>query len=133
MPAARRHRNWPACSLPVHGPDQALQRWPRFAWPPSAPLDDILQHLLVEAEVRHQAFEPDVFLFKLLQALHLRRHQSAILASPSAVRLDRDPCLAADLLDRCSILRLLQYEGDLLLTKTLLLHPETPSFGNCQT
>ncbi len=123
MPAARRHRNWPACSLPVHGPDQALQ----------LSLDDILQHLLVEAEVRHQAFEPDVFLFKLLQALHLRRHQSAILASPSAVRLDRDPCLAADLLDRCSILRLLQYEGDLLLTKTLLLHPETPSFGNCQT
>ena len=57
----------------------------------------------------------------------------AILSAPSVVRLDRDTRLTADLLHCRSVLRLLQYEGDLLLTETRLLHPETPSFGTRQT
>jgi len=73
---------------PVGAADQALEHWPRFAWPSSTPRDDILQHRLIQAEVGHQPFELRVLIFKLSQPPHLRRHQASVfLASVVERRL----------------------------------------------
>ena len=56
-----------------------------------------------------------------------------VFASPAVVRLDRDPSLAADLLDRRPVLRLLRCEGNLLLTEPSLLHATNLLAGPGQT
>jgi len=43
--------------------------------------DHVLQHLLVERQVCHDALQPPVLFLKLPQPLHLRRHQPGILSS----------------------------------------------------
>lgn len=83
--------------------------------------DDILQHLLVQTEVRHQSLEANILFLKLLQPLHLRRHQSTIFAAPSIIGLDRYSRFATNFLNRRSILCLLQYERHLLFTEPTLV------------
>src|SRR5690606_41687144 len=89
-------------------------------------LDDVLQHLLVQREVRHQLAKPQVLLLELLQPFHLRRHQPAVLRSPAIVGLDRYSGLTTDLLHRRTFLRLPQDEGDLLLTEPRSSHANLP-------
>mgnify|MGYP007135350194 CR=1 FL=1 len=47
--------------------------------------DDVLQHLLVERQVRHDLPQPGILLLKLAQPLHLRRHHAGILLLPVEV------------------------------------------------
>src|SRR5690606_13440631 len=75
-------------------------------------LDDVLQHLLVERQVRHDPLQPAVLLLELPQPLHLRRHQTAVLRLPIVVRRLADPRLAADLLHRRAFLALPRYCPD---------------------
>ncbi len=52
----------------------------------------------------------------------------AVALLPVVIGLLTDPELTADLCDRRAAVRLLQREGDLLLGKPGLLHPENSSF-----
>jgi len=48
-------------------------------------LDEVLQHLTIERQVRHDLLQPDILLFKLAQPLHLRRHHAGLLLLPIGV------------------------------------------------
>ena len=75
--------------------------------------DHVLEHLLVQGQIRHQASQTLVLFLKLLEPLHLRRHESAVLVAPAVVRLGGDAGLAVDLFHGRPFLGLAQDEGDL--------------------
>ena len=68
--------------------------------------DDILQHGLVERQVRNQALQLRVLFLKLTQALHLGRHQAGVLLAPIIVSRLADPCLATHLAKLTWLLRM---------------------------
>ena len=84
--------------------------------------DHVLQHLLVQRKVSNDPFEAAVLFFKLLQALHLRRHQTAVKLLPAIKCLLSNPCLPAKILNPSTFLGLPQYERDLSVRELRLLH-----------
>jgi len=83
------------CSRPLHGRGE-----------PYISLDDVLQHLLVERQIRHDPLQAPVLLLELAQPLHLTRHQAGVFLIPIEIGRLADARLPADLLDRRAILTL---------------------------
>ena len=72
--------------------------------------DDVLQHLPIQSQVRHDLLQPAILVLQRLQPTHLVGQQPAIALLPVEVGRLTDPCLAADLRNRRSFLALLQGE-----------------------
>jgi len=90
-------------------------------------LEHILQHDLVERQVRHQALQLRVFVAQLLQLTGFTGQHSAVDLLPAVERLLGDPDLATDISHRDAPGHLLQYRRHLLDRKPFLLHG-TPSW-----
>ena len=80
-------------------------------------MNDVLEHDLVEGQVRDEAFQLGVFVAKLLQLAGFARRYPAIDLLPAVVSLLGNPDLATDIPDRDAALGLLQDRGDLLTEK----------------
>jgi hypothetical protein len=65
--------------------------------------DDVLQHLAIQRQVRHDLLQLRALVLKLLQPLHFRRHQPTELLAPDVIGRFANPRLPANLSDRrCS-------------------------------
>jgi hypothetical protein len=53
--------------------------------------DEVLQHKVVQAQIRHPTFQLPVLLLQFLQAPRLVHLQATVLLTPSEVRLLHDP------------------------------------------
>lgn len=100
---ARKRRRPPPNAEPAPGDGRAS---PLFS-------QDILQHRLVQRQVRHKPLELCVLIFELLQS-DLRDAHPGVDLPPPVERRFGDVHLAADLADRRSSVRLPQGKGDLL-------------------
>ena len=103
-----------------------------MAAPPFGSLDYVLQHLLVERQVRYDPLEPGVLVLKLAQPLHLRLHQASVLLAPDIERRLGNPRLAADLANRGALVDLTQDERHLRLTELRPLHGRSSLRGPCR-
>jgi hypothetical protein len=86
--------------------DLVSKRWPRFAWPPSDPLDNILQHLAIQHQVSNNPLQPTIPVFLLTQSAHLPELQLAILLLPVEVGRLAGTLLSTDLRHRRAFLAL---------------------------
>lgn len=85
-------------------------------------LDDVLQHLLVERQIRDDLLQPRILLLELPQPLHLRRHQTRILLLPIEERCRAAPGFPAELRDGRPVLRLLDDERLLRVREPRCFH-----------
>lgn len=83
---------------------------------------DILQHLLVEREVRHQLLELMVLLLQLPQATELGVAETPVLLLPVVERSLTDTELTANFSDLRPGLGLAQCEDDLRFGELRLFH-----------
>jgi hypothetical protein len=88
--------------------------------------DDLLEHFLIQGEVRHQPVQPGILLFQLPELADLRGHQAPMLFLPAVKGLLADTHLAGDLGHLRPLLGLLQDKGNLLVAKPGPLHRENP-------
>ncbi|AMJ65959.1 hypothetical protein AXW84_11340 [Hymenobacter sp. PAMC 26628] len=79
--------------------------------------EHILQHLLVEAQVRHELFEMLIFFLQLLEPPQFGHAQTTVLFLPVVVGGLADAHLAAHLRDGHARIRLAQGKHDLSLGK----------------
>ena len=66
-------------------------------------LRGLLQHQLLQCQVRHRPAQSRILPLKILQATSLIRLQAAVLTPPSIVALLRYPDLATDLANRATL------------------------------
>ena len=89
-------------------------------------MDHVLQHDLVQGQVRDEAFELQHFVAQLLQLTDLARLEPAIDLLPAVKALLRDSYLSAEIADRNPLLRLVLHRTDLLGRESLLFHGTPP-------
>ena len=82
----------------------------------------VLQHRLVQAQVRNKLLQPPHLVLEMLQPAHLRNAQTAELLLPPVERLFGDLQLPADLLHRHAALDLPQRKRNLLFRESLPFH-----------
>jgi len=75
--------------------------------------DQTLEHFVIQAQLRVHLLQRAVFLFKLLQALHIRGFHADVLGFPAVVGRIGDAVLPANFLDHATALDLLQNLDDL--------------------
>ncbi len=88
--------------------DDSLIRLMRWA---CGSLDELLQHLLAQRQVRHDPLQPSILFLELAQALPLQGQQPGALLAPVIEGRIADAGLPADLQNRRSLLSLAQDEG----------------------
>jgi hypothetical protein len=88
-------------------------------------LEEVLQHCLLQRQVRHQALELKVLFPQILQFTRLRARRAAILPFSAIEALLRDPVLTQQIRDWRTGLSLLQEPGKVFDRKALPLHDKT--------
>ena len=91
--------------------------------------DHVLQHRLVERQIRHDLLQLAVLFLELAQPFHLRWRQASVLLASIVVGRLANPRLATDLAHRRVFLSLPQNEGNLRLRKLRSFHDASPSNG----
>src|SRR5271155_921203 len=84
--------------------------------------EHVLQHRLVQRQIRHDAFQPCISLAHLLELPYLIDLQPRVLLLPPIEGLFGDPHLPDQLRDRYAQFCLLQNGHDLFHSKPSLLH-----------
>ena len=83
---------------------------------------NILKHLFVEGQIRHQTLQALILFLELLQTPGVADVHAAELLSPSVERLRVDPKISGHLLGRNPAIKPLQCPDDLLFGEPALLH-----------
>src|SRR5690606_33208913 len=84
--------------------------------------NDLLEHLLIQRQIRHHTLQALVLLLERFEPLGLGSLHPAVLLLPAIERLLADVVPPADLTRRLGDLGLLEHRDDLRLGEPLLLH-----------
>lgn len=84
------------------------------------------QHVFVQREIGHQAFQPPILVLQLPHTAEFAHPQMREFLLPLVERRLADPQLPADVGGRAAALRLPQRVGDLFLRKLRALHRSLP-------
>src|SRR5208337_2818959 len=116
-PYARSPQRRLASSAPTRAGGEALQ----------LSSDDLLQHVSVQRQIRHQPLELGVLLAQLPELAQLAQSQACVLLLPHVVRGFADAVLAAQLAYPRAAFCLVQRPQNRLFRVTSLRHPGPPS------
>ena len=117
-----------------HDRRAAIAHWPHSQWAASRLragftvfCEHLLEHVLVEAQIRDQPFEFSMLVLQLLQPLEFGNAHALVFPTPLGERLLANPERPTHRHDGFPTVRLLQRVRDLLLRKPTLLQRQ-PSF-----
>ncbi|MBG6210077.1 hypothetical protein IWQ49_004756 [Labrenzia sp. EL_126] len=88
--------------------------------------NNVLKHLAVQCQVRHDLLEPVILVFQFSQELHLRRQQTRLFLFPVEIRRLADPSFPAQIRDRLAVFTLLDDERFLRVREAQCFHQFRP-------
>lgn len=86
----------------------------------------VLKHLAIQCQTRDDLLQSGIFILKRLQPAHLIGQQACILLAPTKIGRLTDPCLAANVRHRHTIIALFQNERLLRVLELRRLHFSAP-------